>query len=59
MLGDCITKPLLIPASVKHCAAMGMIGIGLQMVSGFDLGIGLEMASICKVIFRGIESEFE
>jgi len=29
MLADCFTKPLLKPAFLKQCAAMGMIGIGL------------------------------
>jgi hypothetical protein len=30
MLADCLTKPLPKPMYMKECAAMGMIGIGLE-----------------------------
>jgi hypothetical protein len=38
MLADCFTKPLLKPAFLKQCAAMGIIGIGLG--NGLDNGLG-------------------
>ena len=39
MLADCFTKPLLKPAFLKQCAAMGMIGIGLGNGLGNGPGI--------------------
>jgi len=41
MLADCFTKPLLKPAFLKQCAAMGIIGIGL----GNSLGNGIRIAT--------------
>jgi len=40
MLADCITKPLLKPAFLKQCAAIGMIGIGLRIGIGNGLRNG-------------------
>jgi len=40
MLTDCFTKPLLKPALLEQCAAMGMIGIEL----GNGIGIGIRNA---------------
>jgi hypothetical protein len=37
MLAYCFTKPLSTPAFLKHCAPLGMIGIGF----GNELGNGL------------------
>jgi len=41
MLADCFTKPLLKPAFLKQCAAMGMIGIGLRNGPRNGLGIAI------------------
>jgi hypothetical protein len=39
---ECFTTPLPNPSSLKHCAANGMIGIGLRNGLGNGLGNGLE-----------------
>jgi hypothetical protein len=46
MLADCFTKPLPKPASLKQCAAMGMIGNGLGIEIRNGLGNGLHMLGI-------------
>jgi hypothetical protein len=41
MHADCFTKPLPVPAFLKQCAAMGMIGIGLGNGLGNGHGNGI------------------
>jgi len=61
MLADCYTKPLPKPAFLKQCAAMGMIGIGLgmvsEMVSELELGMASEMPSVRSEMVVGMVSE--
>jgi hypothetical protein len=47
MLADCLSKPLLKPAFLRQCVAMGMIKIGIEIglgngrENGFGIRIGI------------------
>jgi hypothetical protein len=48
MLANCFTKPLLKPAVLKQCPAMGL-----------ELGMASEMAAIRSEVVTGMLSELE